>query len=156
MLELDDGSHISEVFAICQYIEALHPEPPLMGATPEERARVSMWNAKVEQQGLLAMMETFRNSARGLQDRALTGPRNYGQIPELAERGRERVAQFFKRLDGHLADNAFVAGERFSIADISALTVVDFAKWVKIDVPHDAQNVLRWYADVSNRPSAAA
>ncbi|MDH3861727.1 MAG: glutathione S-transferase, partial [Gammaproteobacteria bacterium] len=73
-LELDDGSVISEVLAICQYLEELQPAPSLLGSTPEERARVTMWNAKVEQQGLWAMAEAFRNSAKGLADRAVTGP----------------------------------------------------------------------------------
>ncbi len=154
-LELDDGSHLSEVIAICQYLEERHPEPSLLGATPEERARVSMWNAKVEQQGLWAMADAFRNSVKGLAGKAVTGPHDYEQIPELAERGRRRVEQFFRRLDGQLADNRYVAGEHFSIADISALVVVDFAKWIKIQVPDDAANVRRWYDEVSARPSAA-
>ncbi len=154
-LELDDGSHLSEVIAICQYLEERHPEPSLLGATPEERARVSMWNAKVEQQGLWAMADVFRNSVKGLAGKAVTGPHDYEQIPELAERGRRRVEQFFRRLDGQLADNRYVAGEHFSIADISALVVVDFAKWIKIQVPDDAANVRRWYDEVSARPSAA-
>lgn len=155
-LELDDGSCISEVLAICQYIEELQPEPRLLGATPEERARVSMWNAKVEQQGLWATADAFRNAVKGLAGKAVPGPCGYEQIPELAKRGRERVVQFFKRLDGQLAGNRFVAGPDFSIADISAMVVVDFAKWIKIDVPGDATSLVRWYAEVSRRPSAAA
>ena len=155
-LELDDGSCISEVLAICQYLEEQHPEPRLLGATPEERARVSMWNAKVEQQGLWATADAFRNSVKGFAGKALPGPYGHEQIPELAERGRERVLQFFNRLDGQLAENRFVAGPDFSIADISAMVVVDFARWIKIDVPDDAASLARWYAEVSRRPSAAA
>lgn len=156
VLELDDGSHVSEVVAICQYLEELHPEPRLLGSSPAERARVSMWNAKVEQQGLLGMMDAFRNAVKGLAGRALTGPESYEQIPELAARGRKRVEQFFRRLDGQLADNTFVAGENFSIADITAMVVVDFAAWVKIEVPEDLGNLRRWHKAVSARPSAAA
>jgi glutathione S-transferase len=155
-LELDDGSCISEVIAICQYIEALHPEPALLGRTAEERARVTMWNAIVEQQGLWGMMDAFRNSAKGMVNRALPGPTSYAQIPELAERGRQRVSQFFTRLDNQLADNAFVAGDNYSIADISAMVLVDFAGWIKIAIPDDATNLARWYAEVSTRPSASA
>ena len=155
-LQLDDGSHISEVLAICQYLEETYPEPALMGGTAEERARVSMWNAKVEQQGLWAMADAFRNSAKGLQNRAVTGPEAYPQIPELAERGRSRVLQFFKRLDAQLASSRFVAGDSYSIADITAMVLVDFAGWIKIQVPVDATNIARWYAEVSKRPSAAA
>lgn len=155
-LELDDGSCISEVIAICQYIEDLHPEPRLLGSSPEERARVSMWNTKIEQLGLMALMEAFRNSAKGLVDRALTGPEAHTQIPELAERGRKRALHFLYRLDGQLADNAFVAGDHYSIADISALVLIDFAGWIKIAIPDDADHLKRWYAEVSTRPSAAA
>lgn len=156
VLEIDDGSHLSEVTAICQYLEELQPEPPLLGSTPEERARISMWNAKVEQQGLWGMMDAFRNSVKGLAGRALTGPESYEQIPQLAERGRQRVAQFFRRLDGQLADHPFVAGATFSIADISAMVLVDFAKWIKIEVPDELQHLKRWYDDVASRPSVAA
>ena len=155
-LQLDDGSCISEVLAICQYFEELQPEPPLMGQGIEGRARVMMWIAKIEQQGLLPMADAFRNAAKGLKGRAVTGPEPYEQIPELAERGRQRVAQFFRRLDEQLADNAFVAGDEFSMADISALVLVDFARWVKLDVPEDATHLARWYGEVSTRPSAAA
>ncbi|RZV36825.1 MAG: glutathione S-transferase [Chromatiales bacterium] len=155
-LELDDGTCLSEVTAICQYLEELYPEPGLLGTTSLERAQVSMWNAKVEQLGLMSMMDAFRNSAKGLVGRALPGPESYAQIPELAERGRQRVLQFFSRLDDQLADNAFVAGDRFSVADISALVLVDFAGWVKLPVPEGATHVSRWYAEVSKRPSAAA
>ena len=156
VLEIEDGSYLSEVTAICQYLEELQPEPRLLGSTPEERARISMWNAKVEQQGLWGMMDAFRNASKGLAGRALTGPESYEQIPQLAERGRRRVAAFFRRLDGQLADQAFVAGETFSIADISAMVLVDFAKWIKIEVPHELAHLQRWYGAVSSRPSAAA
>ena len=155
-LELDDGSHISEVLAICQYFEEKYPEPALLGGTAEERARVTMWNAKVEQQGLWAMADAFRNSAKGLKDHAVPGPSAYPQIPELAERGRARVLQFFHRLDEQLADNRFLAGDSFSMADITAMVFVDFARWIKIELPADTENVAAWYAEVSKRPSAAA
>ena len=155
-LELDDGSCISEVIAICQYIEDLHPEPALLGGSPEERARVSMWNGKVEQLGLWAMMDAFRNASKGLVDRALPGPESYAQIPELAVRGRKRVLQFFSRLNDQLASNTFLAGDSYSIADISAMVVVDFAGWIKIAIPDDASHLKRWYAEVAKRPSAAA
>jgi glutathione S-transferase len=154
-LELDDGSSLSEVIAICHYLEALYPEPVLLGANDEERARILMWNSKVEQQGLWAVADAFRNTAKGLKNRAATGPVPYAQIPELAERARSRVEQFFYRLDGQLADNEFVAGHNFSIADISAMVVVDFAGRIKLSLPEDAANLRRWYESVSARPSAA-
>jgi len=155
VLELDDGSCLTEVVAICQYLESVQPEPPLMGRNDLERAQVLMWNAKVEQQGLLAMMDAFRNSVKGLKGRALTGPESYEQIPELAERGRKRVVTFFRRLDGRLAGQDFVAGDYFSMADITAMVLVDFAARGKIEMPADAEDLRRWYDAVSKRPSAA-
>jgi len=155
-LELDNGTCISEVIAICQYLEDTYPEPVLLGNTPEERALVSMWNGKVEQLGLMAMMDAFRNSAKGMVDRALPGPESYAQIPELAERGRRRLLHFFYRLNDQLAGNTFLAGDNYSVADISAMVLIDFAGWIKIAIPDDAIHVARWYAEVSKRPSAAA
>jgi len=155
-LQLDDGSCLSEVIAICHYLEAKYPEPALLGTTDEERAHILMWNSKVEQQGLWAVADAFRNAAKGLKGRAATGLVAYPQIPELAERGRDRVEQFFRRVDGQLANNEFVAGDRFSIADISALVVADFASWIKLAVPEDAEHLRRWHASVSSRPSATA
>lgn len=156
VLQLDDGSCLSEVTAICQYLEECYPEPPLLGTTAGERARVTMWNAKIEQQGLLSMADAFRNSAKGLKGRAVTGIKGYEQIPELAERGRQRVPQFFERLDAQLAENPFVAGAKFSMADITALVLVDFAAWVRIAVPDEARNLARWYSEVSARPGSVA
>jgi glutathione S-transferase len=155
-LHLDDGSCLSEVLAICHYLEAQYPEPALLGTSDEERARILMWNGKVEQQGLWPVADAFRNAAKGLKDRAATGLVAYPQIPELAERGRGRVEQFFRRLDDQLTDNEFVAGDRFSIADIAAIVVVDFSAWIKLSVPEDAVNTRRWYETVSARPSASA
>jgi len=155
-LELDDGTCISEVLAICSYLEELHPEPNLMGTNAAERASVLMWNTKIEQQGFMAIADAFRNVAERLKNRAVTGPESYAQIPELAERGRKRAEQFFQRLDGQLANSAFVAGDSYSIADISALVVTDFATRVKISLPDDAENLQRWYESVAGRPSASA
>ena len=156
VLELDDGTRLTEVVAICQCLEGLQAEPALFGTTLTERALVTMWNIKMEQQGFLAAQEAFRNAAKGLRQHAITGPTPFTQIPELAERGRERIQLFFSRLDCQLADNAFVAGDNYSIADISAMVIVDFVGWIKIRIPEEATHLARWYASVSNRPSAAA
>jgi glutathione S-transferase len=155
VLELDNGYCISEVLAICHYLEELHPEPTLFGKTAEERAAVLMWNAKVEQLGLWAVADAFRNSVKALTNNALPGPDNYSQIPELAERGRTRVVSFFQRLDGQLADNSYVAGDFYSVADISAMVAVDFAAWIKLTAPDSALNLARWYRSVSKRPGAS-
>jgi len=154
VLELDDGTILTEVVAICDFLESQFPEPPLLGSTPVERATVLMWNAKVEQLGLWAMAEAFRNSAKGLSNKAVTGADSYPQIPELAERGRQRVAKFFERLDDELADREFLAGSFYSMADISALVVVDFAAWIKIAIPEESVNLKRWYGAIATRPNA--
>lgn len=150
-LELDNGSVITEVVAICAFIEAKFPEPNLMGASDEERARILMWNAKVEQQGLFAIADVFRNTMEGFKDRAMTGTDSYAQLPELAERGRKRTQAFYRRLDGQLANNEYVAGDRYSMADITARVTVDFAIRAKMPVPDDAQHVLRWHEAVTAR-----
>ena len=155
VLELDDGTCLSEVLAICQYLEDVQPEPPLFGRTPEERALVLMWYTKIEQQGLVGVMEAFRNFSKGFKGRALAGPDSYEQIPELAERGRQRVKRFLTRLDEQLEGHEFVVNDYFSIADITALVFVDFAGAVKAEIPGDAKALTRWYEAVSSRPSAA-
>ena len=155
-LVLDDGTCLSEVIAICQYLEERYPEPALFGSTPEERALVSMWNAKIEQQGLWSVMDALRNFAKSFKGKALSGLDSYEQIPELAERGRLRAQRFFYRLDGQLAEQRYIASEQFSVADITALAFVDFAGWVKLEIPDDAEHLRRWHDDVSSRPSASA
>jgi glutathione S-transferase len=156
VLELDDGTRISEIFAICQYLESQYPEPVLMGRSALEQAMVTMWNTKIEQNGMAALAETLRNRAKGMRDRALPGPVNVAQIPELVERGRNRVEAFFDRLDGHLENNTYVTGEQFTLADITAYVAVGFAQWSKISIQDEQVNLQRWYDSVSNRPSANA
>jgi len=155
-LELDDGTCLTEAIAICQYLEEIQPQPTLFGDTAVERATAAMWNAKAEQQGLWAVADAYRNFARGLKGHALPGPDKYEQIPELAERSKSRVLSFFKTLDTQLAQREFLAGDRFTIADITAVVMIDFAARVKISVGDDAANLQRWYAGVSARPSASA
>lgn len=155
VLELHEGAYLTEVVAICHYLEEVRPAPALFGETPEERAVTMMWNAKAELQGLWAMADAFRNSVKGLQGHALPGPDSYEQIPELAVRGQARVEAFFKKMDEQLASNEFLAGNRFTIADITALVLFDFAARMKIGPAEGQDNLLRWYASVSARPSAA-
>ncbi len=156
MLELDDGTRITETGAICRYLEEIQPEPPLLGTDPLDKAMVEMWHRKVELQGTQAVAEAFRNSAEGFKDRAIAGPVGYAQIPALAERGRQRLDDFFGVLEARLSESAFVAGERFSIADILALVTVDFARVVKASPPDTATATAAWHEAVSSRPSASA
>lgn len=156
VLELDDGVTISEVFAICQYLESEYPDPALMGRNAIERATIAMWNTKGEQLGIAAVAEVLRNSAKGMRDRALPGPTNLKQIPELVERGKIRVKAFLERLDGQLADSRHITGDDFTLADITAFIAVDFAQRLKIPIGDTQVNLRRWFGAVSQRPSTAA
>jgi glutathione S-transferase len=156
VLELDNGTRITDAIGICVYFEASHPQPPLMGESAEERAVVAAWQRTAERNGFYAVMDALRNSTPGLKDRALPGPDDYAQIPALAERGRARLARFFAQMDARLAQTEFVAGARYSIADITTLVGVDFARWVKVTVPEECGHLRRWHAQVSARPSAKA
>ncbi len=156
VLQLDDGTRITESVAICRYLEETHPEPPLMGTTALEKAVVEMWHRRIEMEGLVAAAEALRNGANRFKDRALPGAVPYAQIPELAERGRWRVGYFFDMLDARLSESEFVAGPGFTVADIAAMVAVDFAGWVKAMPPESATSLKAWYERVSARPSAAA
>jgi glutathione S-transferase len=155
-LQLDDGTIIPDAVAICGYIEELHPEPALIGRTPQERATVTALNRQIERDGFFAAMDALRNTAKGLVGRALPGPHDYAQIPELAERGRARMMHFFGDMDARLKDREFVAGDRYTIADISTMVLIDLAGWTRITIPDACANLRRWYASVSARPSAKA
>jgi glutathione S-transferase len=155
VLELDDGTRLTEIFAICQYLEETIPEPPLMGVGARERALVTMWNTKIEHQGLAALSECLRNRARGMKGRALTGPDDFEQIPELVDRGRHRFELFMDKMDRHLKDSEYVVGDTFSVADISLLVAIDFAAWSKLSIGEDRVHLRRWYELVSARPGAA-
>jgi glutathione S-transferase len=156
-LVLEDGTAIGEVPAICRYIEETHPIPPLLGETAKEKAQILMWERRAELEGFAAVMEAIRNSAAGLKGRAIAGPHDYEQIPELAERGKLRVKNFFAEFDARLREAPFVAGQSFSVADITALVAVDFAaKAIGFSVPDVYRSLKRWYEAVSSRSSMAA
>jgi glutathione S-transferase len=156
VLELDSGAAITDIIAICRYFEELHPDPPLMGRTADERAIIESWLRRIEWDGIYVAQEAFRNSPPGLKGRALPGPISLEQIPALAERGRLRLQHFFSWLDARLSDNNFVCGPDFTIADISGMVAVDFSAWAKLKPPEHLDNLQRWYKDVSTRPSAKA
>jgi glutathione S-transferase len=156
VLEFDDGRRIAEVVAICLYFELAHPEPALMGVGAQERAIVAAWQHRIERAGFWAVGDAFRNSAPGLRGRALPGPEDYEQIPALAERGRARVPRFFEQLDGELARREFIAGDPYTIADITALVTVNFAARINLAIPDACAHLRRWHEMVSARPSASA
>ena len=152
-LRTEDGLLLTDNAAITAYLEARHPEPALLGRTPAERAAVASWNWRVEFEGLLAIAEALRNGSPAMANRALPGPVNYPQIPELAERGRARAQHFLATLETQLATHAFVAGDAFSVADITAVVAVDFARVVKIRPGDEHPHLLRWRERMALRPS---
>ena len=155
VLETDAGKRFFSSQGCWRYLEETHPEPVLLGRDADEKAAVADWVWRAEQEGFLAVGESLRNAAKRLANRALTGPHNYAQIPELAERGKLRVGHFFELLDGTLADREYLAGDAFSAADIMAFVAVEFAGWLKLTLPEDAAHAQRWFDAVKARPSAA-
>jgi glutathione S-transferase len=155
-LVLEDGTAIGEVPAIMRYLDEAYPEKPLVGATPKDKALIAMWERRAELEGFAAVMEGVRNKVAGLKGRAIAGPHDYEQIPALVERSVLRVKNFFTDLNDRLGHVPFVAGERYSAADITALVTVDFAKALELSVPAQHVALKRWYEVMSNRPSAAA
>lgn len=153
-LELDDGTCISESIACCRYLEAAFPEPPLMGRTPKEQGVIAMWEHRCEWDGFIGGAEMLRNTAPGFKNRALTGPVEIDQIPQLAERGRKRIAWFHEFLEKCLGDTDYVGGDTYSVADITALVSVDFAARQKAGIPESHTNLKRWYDRIAARPSS--
>jgi glutathione S-transferase len=157
VLELDDGTCLSESVAICRHLEEIQPEPALLGRTATERAWIADRDHWVEMNGLLAVMDAFRNSLPGMKDHALPGARPVAQIAELAERGRQRYGWFLEDLDQQLAGRQYVGGDGFSVADITTLITVDFAtRGIKLAIPEALENATRWHREVSARPSVQA
>ena len=152
-LRTQEGLLLTDNAAIAAYLEARYPSPPLLGETPEEKAEIASWNWRVEFEGLLAIAEAFRNGSPAMANRALSGAVDYPQIPALAERGLARVAQFFTVLNERLAGRDFIAADRFSVADITAVVAVDFARVVKQKPGEQHPHLLRWRSAMAARPS---
>ncbi|NRG18335.1 glutathione S-transferase [Rhizobiales bacterium] len=150
VLELDDGTVITESVAICRYFEEIQPEPPLMGRNAVEKAQVEMWNRRVELGVFAAVANAFRHAHPAMS--GLEVP----QVKEWADANRPKALEAMKFLDRVLADRPFVAGELFSIADITLLCALDFARVPKIAIADEHVNLKRWHAQVSSRPSAKA
>jgi len=146
---------LSDNAAITAWAEAQFPEPPLLGRTPAEKAEVASWMWRVEFEGLLAVAEALRNSNPAMAGRALPGPVGYAQIPALAERGLARLQQFFAVLNERLAEREFIATDRFSGVDITAVVAVDFARVVKVRPGDTHPHLQRWRAAMAGRASMA-
>ena len=155
VLITDEGSTLTENVAIATYLEARFPTPPLMGRDADEKGRVAMWNAIAEFQGGMPVAEVLRNSHPAMKGRALPGPLNLDQIPELAVRGQKRVAAFFNLLEDRLSHSPWLAGDGFSLADITAFVFVDFARVIKTRIPDDNNASQAWFDRIRARPSAA-
>jgi glutathione S-transferase len=149
VLELDDGTCISESVAICRYFEELHPHPPLFGADAKQRALVEMWNRRMEFNILQPIADAFRQRHDFFKGRIR-------QLAEYAEVQRLNAEDGLDWLDRELAARRFIAGDQFSIADITAVVAIDFGRVSKIAIKPDQLNLARWHAEVSARPSAKA
>jgi glutathione S-transferase len=150
VLVLDDGTVITESIAICRYFEALQPDPPLFGRGAVETALIEMWNRRAELNLLWPVSQVFRHLHPAM--KAMEVP----QVPAWAEANKPRALEFLQFLDGELRGRKFIAGDRFTVADITAMMGVDLMKPAKLSVPEDLVNVRRWHAEVTARPSAAA
>ena len=154
-LRTEEGAMLTDNAAITAWAEARYPDPPLLGTTPLEKAQIASWNWRVEFEGLLAIAESMRNTSPALANRALPGPANYVQIPELGRRGLERLQRFMVVLNERLDGRDYIAGDRFSVADITAVVAVDFARIVKVKPGEQHPHLLRWRAKVGERPATA-
>lgn len=152
-LRLEDGHVLTDNAGIAAWAEAFKPEPPMLGRMPVEKAEIASWNSRIEGEGFMAIAEAFRNSTPAMKDRALPGPNNYAQIPELAERGIARLTAFIDVLDAQLSSNSYVAGAEFSLADITAIVAIDFARIVRMKPTETHANIARWRAQVGQRPA---
>ena len=149
-LVLDDGTILTESIAICRYIEGLHPEPPLFGTGAKNMAIVEMWQRRVELHLLFPVSHVFRNSHPAMKDMEVP------QVPAWAEANKPRVLEFLTLLDDELKSRRYIAGDRYTVADITGLVSVDFMKPAKLTVPETLGNLKRWHAEISARPSAKA
>ncbi|MCW8329946.1 glutathione S-transferase [Photobacterium sp. SDRW27] len=147
VLELDDRTTICESIAICRYFDELYPEESSMfGDTAIEKAQIEMWQRLVELRGLLVAMQAFRNISGIYQDRE-------NCLPEWGQESRQRLIDFLPTLDKQLADTTYIAGNRFSVADITAVILCDFMKNLEIHLDDTLPNLNRWYQRISERPS---
>lgn len=149
-LVLDDGTVLTESIAICRYLEWLQPEPCLFGQPGLEAAVVEMWQRTVEFHLLATVAHVFRHLHPAMRDMEVP------QVPDWAEANKPRVLDFLRVLDERLKDNAFIAGERFSVADITAMVAMDFLRPARLTMPAERTSVLRWHREVAARPSASA
>jgi glutathione S-transferase len=149
-LDLHDATVLTESIAICRYFEALHPEPRLFGQGAKDEAMVEMWQRRIEFHLLVPISQVFRHAHPAMKEMEVP------QVPAWAESNKPRVTEFLEILDRELKERRFVAGDRYTVADITGLVCIDFMKPAKLAVPESLSNLKRWHAEVSARPSAKA
>jgi glutathione S-transferase len=150
VLELDDGTVLSESVAICRYFEELQPEPALFGRGALGKAQVEMWQRRLELNLFFPVAQAFRHIHPAMREWEVP------QVPEWGEANKPKALDFLVLLDAELALREFAAGDEFSIADITGLVAIDFMKPARISVPEELTNVIRWYQALKARPSASA
>jgi len=150
VLELDDGTTLTESVAICRYFEEMVPEPPLFGRSTIERAQVEMWNRRMEIELLLPTIDVFVHTHPFWQ-----GKRE--QMPEWGARQKAHLVERMRWLDGELEDRSFIGIDRYNIADITAQVALLTARGAcGLPIPDDHKNLARWWGAVSKRPTARA
>ena len=154
-LRLDDRTVLTDNAGIVAWIEACYPDPLMLGRTPLAKAEVASWQWRIEYEGMTAIADALRNGSPAMVNRALPGPVDYSQIPELAQRGLARVQHFFDSLDARLAGRETVAGSGLSIADITAVAAVDFARVIRVRPGEQQVHLRRWREAMDRRPSMA-
>ena len=151
-LELDDGTVISESISICRYLEEIYPNPALFGTTAETRAIIDMWLRRFELDGFIPMLHAVRNHVENFKGRVIPGTRtDLPQSPKMVTRGIEMGKMFLERVEPHMADNEFVAGSRFSVADITAFFTVKLTRPLEIDINSSYPAVAAWMDRMSKR-----
>lgn len=147
-LILDDGTLFTEVVGIATYLDQIFPDKPLMGTDPVQRAQVIQWDHRIFMMMTSPTADILRNSKENWKDRALPGPINIPQLPELVQRGRDRLAAFYPIIEAHLGESAYVAGDSVTFADIDLFTACGFCRWVKQGIPEGCTALQAWYAKV--------
>lgn len=150
VLELDDGTVITESIAICRYFEELHPEPPLFGVGAVGKAHVEMWQRRLELNFLVTVANAFRHIHPAMKEWEVP------QMPEWGEINKPKAVEFMALFDKELASREFAAGDAYSVADITGLVAMDFLKPARIAVPEEFSNLRRWHEALKARPSADA
>jgi len=150
VLELDDGTVIAESMAICRYFETLYPKPNLFGRDALEIAKIEMWNRRIEFGLYIPVQAVFRHLHPAMKEMEVP------QVAAWGEANKPRAIEFLEIMDHELASHRFIAGDRFTVADITGLVTIDFMKPAKIELPENHKNVRRWHAEIAARPSAGA